>query len=474
MSRAKETINEVKQKLSEFVPVMDALSRARNPFELRYFVIGKHDDRIQQYKQAVVEMDAKYKAVLEGIHSQKLREIQRERLTLKLHLAPKDRLEELENDETNLEIMKLDRETHDTQIGMTGAFKEVMDFITIIENEYSDLIEKTEEELLKQEKEYWKKRFAKQVSIDLLQVGNRISEGNLSSLMMMPKEMQKEILIEAAVRKEETLMFQNNAARDAHILLSQSYPHKTTYIAPPDFIPMKLRKDAPEGYPEDRIANIDRAEFMIATLHRPGDKVWLTDRFYIPTGKNNVAHTLDCPNGDSIGEYRNCVVKSALSLGCEYLFFVDDDLVVDKGALQQLYKTMTDNNLDVVGGWYCKKTPVIESATMISIPGSASMQPVPLDATGLIEVDWSLTAGLTLIKTEVFKKIPYPWYMTIHQGTEDTYFSARCREVGIKSWLDTSVKAEHVDKSNGDAYGWNGIERGKYRNLIDPNYVHTS
>lgn len=460
MEKIRDQVNEIKKKLAEFVPIMDGLSRARNPFELRYFVIGKHDDRVQQYKQAVVEMDAKYKAVINALHEQKLRALEREELEMKLNPSPSNRLQEIENERIQLDILELDRKEHDGKIGMTGAFKEVMDFIAIIENEYSDLIDKTEEELLKTEVEYWKARFAKQISVDLLVVG-RIGEGNRSTLFQMPKAVQEAILTEAMIRTEETRLFEAKVANDTAIRLAQSYPHKTSYIAPPDYEVLKLRKDAPIGYPKNKIVEIDRAEIMIATLHRPGDKVWLTENFYIPSGKNNVKHWVECPNGEMIGEWRNRVVKDALSIGCTHLFFVDDDIVVDPGALQKLYLL----DLDVVGGWYCKKTPIPESASMITMPNSESHQPVPFNSTGIIEIDWSLTAGLTLIKMDVFKKMPYPWYMTIPQGTEDTFFSARLREMGIKSYMDTSIKADHVDKSNGDSYGFNGIERGKYREL---------
>lgn len=459
--KAKETIDEIKTKLSEFVPVMDGLSRARNPYELKYFVVGKHDDRIQQYKQAVIEMDSKYKAVVEGIHGQKLRAIQRERLALKLKPSPIDRSEELDNEETNLEILKLDREEHDGRIAMTGAFKEVMDFIWIIEEYYPDLIDKSEEELLEKEPEYWDARLSKQITVDLLVIG-RIGEGNLNVLLMLPKERQERILISAAMRKEETLRFQDGAARQAQIKLAQSYPNKTAFIAPPDYVPLKFLKDAPAGYPAEKVVHIDRAEIMLATLHRPGDKKWFSENFWIPTGKNYIKHSIECPNGDSIGEYRNRLVKDALSLGCTHIFFVDDDLVVEQGALQKLYA----HDLDVVGFKYAKKTPIIECASMISEPGSESKMPVPMDATGLTEIDWSLTAGGTLIKMDVFKRLPYPWYMTIPQGTEDTYFCARLREAGIKCFIDNDIWADHVDKSNGDSYGKNGIEPGKYKHLL--------
>lgn len=461
MSDAKKQIYEIKTKLAEFVPVMDGLSRARNPFELRYFVIGKHDDRVQQYKQAVIEMDAKYKAVVGTLHDQKVRSLEREEILLRKKPFPENRLQEIENERLDLDIQKMDREEHDAKIAMTGAFKEVMDFIAIIENEYSDLIEKTEEELLKTEVEHWKARLAKQLSVDMLAFG-RVGEGNRSSLLMLPKEVQEDIYFQAALRTEETKRLEEVIAKKVLVKLAESYPQKTAYIAPPDYIPLKLRKEAPEGYPKNRIVEIDRAEIMVATLHRPGDSVWLSENFYIPTGKNNVKHWVTCESEDMVGEWRNRIVKDALSLGCTHLFFVDDDLVVEPGALQKLYA----HDLDVVGFKYVKKTPVPECASMISIPGSESKQPVPLNATGLMEIDWSLTAGGSLIKMDVFKRIPYPWYLTMQQGTEDTYFCARLREAGIKCWLDNDIFADHVDKSNGDSYGKEGIIQGKYKHLI--------
>jgi hypothetical protein len=205
--------------------------------------------------------------------------------------------------------------------------------------------------------------------------------------------------------------------------------------------------EAPRGYPANRVVNVDRAEIMIATLHRPGDNLWLSERFYIPTGKNYIKTWAECASPDMVGEWRNRLVMDALSLRCTHLLFVDDDLLVDEGALLQLYA----HGLPIVGGWYPKKQPTIESASMVRLP-DGSKAPVPADATGLVECDWSLTCGLTLYSMDVFRAIPYPWFLTTHRGTEDTYFTARAREHGFKSMLDTSVRAIHVDKANGRRY----------------------
>jgi hypothetical protein len=94
---------------------------------------------------------------------------------------------------------------------------------------------------------------------------------------------------------------------------------------------------------------------------------------------------------------------------------------------------------------------------MISEEVGESKRPVPLDSKGLIKADWSLTAGLTLLNMNVFRKINYPYYLTTDRGTEDTYLTARLKEAGIDSWLDTDVKAGHVDKKTRDIYTFSGI-----------------
>lgn len=449
--KVKENIRNIREKLSEFVPIMDELTRARNPFELRYFVIGKHDDRIQQYKQAVIEMDAKYQAFLEGMHDMEMKELEKEEKRIDLILSPKDRTDEIHNDKINLEIKKIERDQRNLKIGLTGAFKEVMDFISIIENEFSDLMDKTEEELLNSEADYWKSRFSKQIMVDLV-TGGRIGGGNLSTLLSMPKDIQEEIMLAAGKRTEEFKQFDVETTKKLQLEMTKSVPHKTSFVTPPDYKPLKFLKDAPNDYPPEKIVPMDRAEIMIASLHRPED--WhkpkectsISTEFYIPAGKNYIVHCLSCPSGDQIGEYRNRLILSALSLGCTHIFFVDDDIKADNGALQKLYA----HNKDIIGGWYPKKTPVIESATLIS--DGESKQGVPLNSVGLIDIDWSLTAGLTLIKTEVFRKIPYPWFVTTTRGTEDTYFTARAKEVGYKLWLDTDIKAIHADKGNKKEY----------------------
>lgn len=439
----KETIVEVRQMLERVPNVTAQLTRSRNPFELRYFVIGKHEDRVQQYKQAVIEMEAKYNALRESYFKKAETQIDREELSEKLDAETSDH----ERRRLEIKLARLDFEEKQGDQAMLGGVKEILDFLTIIEGEYADLLDMTEEQLLLTEGEYWKTRFAKQVHIDLMTVG-KITAGNLCALEQMPKDTQREVLKLAMVRDNEVNQLFLEAESEGKKLLAESRTQPAMLNAVSSELPVKLRKDAPPGYPEDKIMEIDRCEIVIATMHRPGEEHLGVPQLYIPTGKNYSVLQRMCPSAEQIGEYRNKLILDALSIGATHILFVDDDLEVDADALQRLYA----HDLDVVGGWYPKKTPVVESATITATPDGKSRMPVPKDATGLVQIKGSLSAGLTLIKTRVFDKIKYPWFLTTTRGTEDTYFCDRLNEAGIDYWLDADVKATHVDRATGKKY----------------------
>jgi len=328
---------------------------------------------------------------------------------------------------------------------MLGALAECKDFVRMLEVEYKDLTGKTEDELLVCEKEYWVSRLAKQCEVDILTNG-KVGAGNLDTLLKLPKQDQAEIMQKSFERINEFKQFTAKIEREALISSASSNPILQTQFNKSDYIPLVLRKDAPDGYPSNRIVDMDIIEIMIATLHRPGDNEWASSQFYIPAGKNHIIRCDVCPSGELIGEYKSRMVKDAISLRCTHLFIVDDDVVIDNSALQRLYA----HNLDIVGGWYLKKTPIAESATLVK-DGNSRM-PVPTNTTGLVEVDWSLTAGLTLYKVDVFKGMEYPYFYTSEKGTEDTYFTQKAINHGYKSYLDTSIKAGHLDKQTRKVY----------------------
>jgi predicted SAM-dependent methyltransferase len=159
--------------------------------------------------------------------------------------------------------------------------------------------------------------------------------------------------------------------------------------------------------------------------------------------------------GKPIADARNEIVEFALSQGANYIYWLDDDVIPPPDAFLKMYK----HRVDIINGVYWSK----------------SNPPMPLlfrnhfegpywdwHVGDLIEID-AAGSGLTLVKTDVYRKIKEPWYSTDYasfpgvksappNNTEDLYFYWKAREAGYKIWADTSIQAYHYDKVNGVMY----------------------
>ena len=58
--------------------------------------------------------------------------------------------------------------------------------------------------------------------------------------------------------------------------------------------------------------------------------------------------------GYNTSENRNWIAAKAINNGCDYLFFVDDDMILPKEALERLLEA----NKDIIGGVYLTKYEV--------------------------------------------------------------------------------------------------------------------
>jgi len=150
------------------------------------------------------------------------------------------------------------------------------------------------------------------------------------------------------------------------------------------------------------------------------------------------------PCGLSVADARNMSVQGAIERDCEYLFFVDYDVLVPPDALTKLIA----RGMDMVGGLYFTKAkppwPLVLSgghSMMDWTPGDL----VKVDATGM---------GCMLLRVAMLKKMDPPWFDTgasltdegRERHTEDTYFFHRAEdELGLKPYVDTSVSCVHKD-----------------------------
>lgn len=207
-------------------------------------------------------------------------------------------------------------------------------------------------------------------------------------------------------------------------------------------------------------------KILVASPHRNKGDRNATNFFAMqtPTAFNC---DLDEPFGLTVADARNYIVKKAIDEDYDYIFFVDDDVIIPRQALVQL----EHHNADVVGGFYYKKYLPLESVGMHI---NESNQPIRIEnykIGDLIHNTLVLPSGCTLIKVEALKKLEAPWYKTITVNgrptlTEDTYICAKFKQVGIDIITDTGIQCIHVDYSKGRFFGHHDIvdyERNEIR-----------
>lgn len=172
------------------------------------------------------------------------------------------------------------------------------------------------------------------------------------------------------------------------------------------------------------------------------------------------ADTLPCveglliPNGMQVKYYNvygrpvadayNDAMMAALHDATDYILTIEDDTFPPPEALLKL----KDHNTDVVGGWYPKRVPTREGTPIVIVNNKREA----LAADGNTHECYTLPMGCTLFKTDVFRKIPYPWFVTTSNLTQDSFFSELARQAGYKLLCDTSIRCKHIDRVTGEVY----------------------
>lgn len=160
----------------------------------------------------------------------------------------------------------------------------------------------------------------------------------------------------------------------------------------------------------------------LMNLHIPYEKV-----FYVAT------------QGYHIAENRNWLAFKAINEECDYLFMVDDDMVFPPCTLTR----MVGHQKDIVGVVAKSRT----GENVIQIDGKVPKdEEIPKE---LFECD-ALGTGVILIKTDILKTIPYPFFsfksdingVTV-QG-EDWSFCKKVKDKGYKIFCDPTIQVGHI------------------------------
>lgn len=162
----------------------------------------------------------------------------------------------------------------------------------------------------------------------------------------------------------------------------------------------------------------------------------------VPAGIEYRVHNI---YGMAVAAAYNDAALIAMGEGADYLLTIEDDTYPPAAGLVKLLQ----GNTEIIGGWYPKRQAVREGVPIILKDGKRQALSEP---DGSLQEVYTIPQGFTLFKTRVFRMLPFPYFATTPQLSQDSYFSQLAREAGFKLICDTSVRCVHKDRETGVEY----------------------
>lgn len=144
---------------------------------------------------------------------------------------------------------------------------------------------------------------------------------------------------------------------------------------------------------------------------------------------------------------REEAARMAIEAECDYLYFIDDDMICPDDMFERLYA----HNVDVVAPLAFSRNPphkpVIYEQLQVIDPVRKQQKYVNRWANyyrdALNECD-AVGFGAALIKVSVLKEIPEPRFMSSEGTGEDLLFCYKAKAAEFRIFMDTAVKIGHL------------------------------
>ncbi len=163
--------------------------------------------------------------------------------------------------------------------------------------------------------------------------------------------------------------------------------------------------------------------------------------------------------GNYIPAQRELIMDDAVRERFDYLFFVDDDMVLPERALEMLVETAEADPLTaVVGGLYYSRDSIrpvtvadwnSADTSTAHIPGFTSKSTDAVDGIGF---------GCALLRVSTAQKLNAPYFPAhvyierqarrVRQCDEDYLYCERVRQAGYRVRLDARVRCPHFDRAS--------------------------
>jgi hypothetical protein len=166
--------------------------------------------------------------------------------------------------------------------------------------------------------------------------------------------------------------------------------------------------------------------------------------------------------GNFVPAQRELIMHDALEGMFDYLFFVDDDVVLPARALELLMETAEADPLTaVVGGLYYSRDSVRPIAVADWDSSDTSTAHIPAFTSTSTDVVAGIGFGCALLRVAAARKLTAPYFpahVYIERGArrarlcdEDYLYCERVRQAGNVVRLDARVRCEHYDRASNSA-----------------------
>lgn len=167
--------------------------------------------------------------------------------------------------------------------------------------------------------------------------------------------------------------------------------------------------------------------------------------------------------GNYIPAQREMIMQDALDGNYDYLFFVDDDIVLPPDALEQLFETIeADPQTAVAGGLYYSRDsirPIAVSGWESADTTTAYVPPFTSRSTDTVD---GIGFGCAILRVSVARTFAEPYFpahvylerasRVARQCDEDFRYCERVRQAGYRVRLDARVHCGHYDRARNTTY----------------------
>ena len=170
------------------------------------------------------------------------------------------------------------------------------------------------------------------------------------------------------------------------------------------------------------------------------DLAIMSARFY-GNAQAGTSFNVNFVAGTLIADQRQKLVMMAIKQGADYILFLDSDMRFPSYLLER----MLAHDKDIVACNYATRRLPVKT---VAFSDFAELKCIySLDKNGLEEVD-AIGMGAMLIKTEIFKKLPLPWFSISYLPSgnmyigEDIYFCKLAQANGMKVYVDHDLSKD--------------------------------